>query len=669
MKLLTKSDKLISGLKKIEIEDSISLVNYLPYRYEEFFYDDETSFYDKKRVVIKGKLNASPRLVKTSSVDITIFYFRSIKGNLYVVKAFNHRYLKNILNTNDEYSLVGQYNEGRKEITFSSIKKGDFEEKDRFKAVYHIPQTISPSSYSSLLKRTLQSYKGLFVDIVPSFIKNKYHLMNHEEALNKIHFPLSEKDIIYSKRTLKYEECLEYCLKNRIIREANKKSVKKESIEISSYRINDFIFNLPYSLTSDQEEVIREIIRDMKSKALMYRLLQGDVGTGKTLVAIIALYANSLRNKQGVLMVPTDSLARQHFENAKLLLEPYNIKVGLLVGSLSLKEKKSIKEKIKNKELDVLVGTHALFSKDVIYDNLGLAIIDEQHRFGVNQRNFLASKGDEVDLLLMSATPIPRTLALSLYGDLDVSSLSSFPGKRREVSTIVCEEDSPKIVGLIEFCLMNNKQVFIVCPKIESTLKKTKSVEEIYEKYKDKYKDKIAYLHGKMGNNEKIEILARFKDGTCPILISTTVIELGIDIKNALGIIIFSASSFGLASLHQLRGRVGRDGQKAYCLLVDNFEDEQEKEKLKFLETCSDGYEISQKDMEMRGPGDFIGVKQSGFPTFSCLNIVSDFKMFECARDDSLYICSHLDDNECFRYYDYVLERMKKDEESIPLFD
>ena len=181
--------------------------------------------------------------------------------------------------------------------------------------------------------------------------------------------------------------------------------------------------------------------------------------------------------------------------------------------------------------------------------------------------------------------------------------------------------------------------------------------------------DKIAYLHGKMGNNEKIEILARFKDGTCPILISTTVIELGIDIKNALGIIIFSASSFGLASLHQLRGRVGRDGQKAYCLLVDNFEDEQEKEKLKFLETCSDGYEISQKDMEMRGPGDFIGVKQSGFPTFSCLNIVSDFKMFECARDDSLYICSHLEDNECFRYYDYVVERMKKDEESIPLFD
>ena len=351
------------------------------------------------------------------------------------------------------------------------------------------------------------------------------------------------------------------------------------------------------------------------------------------------------------------------------MLEPYYVKVGLLVGSLSLKEKKSIKEKIKNKELDVLIGTHALFSKDVIYDNLGLAIIDEQHRFGVNLRNFLASNGDEVDLLLMSATPIPRTLALSLYGDLDVSSLSSFPGKRREVTTIVCEEDSPKIVGLIEFCLMNNKQVFIVCPKIESTLKKTKSVEEIYEKYKDKYKDKIAYLHGIMGNNEKIEILARFKDGTCPILISTTVIELGIDIKNALGIIIFSASSFGLASLHQLRGRVGRDGQKAYCLLVDSFEDEQEKEKLKFLETCSDGYEISQKDMEMRGPGDFIGVKQSGFPTFSCLNIVSDFKMFECARDDSLYICSHLEDNECFRYYDYVVERMKKEEESIPLFD
>lgn len=669
MKLLTKSNSVISNLQKIGIEDSISLVNYLPYRYDEFSYDDETSFYDKKRVVIKGKLSASPRLVKTSSVDIIIFYFLSTKGNLYTVKAFNHHYLKNILNTNDEYSLVGQYNQDRKELTFINIKKGEFTEKERFKALYHLPQGLSSYTYSSLLKRTLKSYKGLFLDLIPSYIKNKYRLMNHEEALNRIHFPLNEKDIIDSKRTLKYEECLQYCLKNKIIRDTNKKIVKQEISDIPSYKIKNFIFNLPYELTVDQNEACKEIISDMKSNSLMYRLLQGDVGTGKTLVAIISLYANYLRNKQGVLMVPTDSLARQHFENVKTLLEPYQIKVGLLVGSLSIKEKRILKDNIKNGELDIIVGTHALFSEDVLYENLGLAIIDEQHRFGVNQRNILASKGDEVDLLLMSATPIPRTLALSIYGDLDVSSLSLFPGKKREVTTIVCENNSPKIQGLIEFCLMNNKQVFIVCPKIESSLKHNRSVDEIYEKYKNIYEGKIAYLHGKMDNNDKIRILTNFKNGTCPILVSTTVIELGIDVKEAQGMIIFSSSSFGLASLHQLRGRVGRNGQKAYCLLVDEFEDEKDKEKLKFLETCSDGYAISQKDMELRGPGEFVGIKQSGFPSFSCLNIISDFKMFECARDDSQYICSHLDETECLRYYEYVKERMKKDEESISLFD
>jgi ATP-dependent DNA helicase RecG len=406
----------------------------------------------------------------------------------------------------------------------------------------------------------------------------------------------------------------------------------------------------------------------MKSKKLMYRLLQGDVGTGKTIVAVTSLYANYLRGKQGVLLAPTDSLARQHYASLLSFFKNYNLKVGLLLGSMTQSEKNDIKKQIKNGEIDVLVGTHSVFSTNVEYNNLALAIIDEQHRFGVNQRNTLANKGDQVDLLLMSATPIPRTLALSIYGDLDVSSLTTYPTSSHIVKTKVVDYDSDKITGLIDYCLKNNRQVFMVCPKIHHGGKKVSS-EEIYEQYSKIYGEKIALLHGKLKNEEKVELLDKFKNNEIKILVATTIVELGIDIKTAGGMIVFSANSFGLASLHQLRGRVGRDGQDAYCLLVDHFEDDEDSSRLLFLETNNNGFDIAEEDMKRRGPGDFMGIEQSGFPTFSSLNIVSDFKMFEVARNETVYILNNLQDEECNKYYSYCLSKLKSEESNLNLID
>ena len=398
----------------------------------------------------------------------------------------------------------------------------------------------------------------------------------------------------------------------------------------------------------------------MNKDALMYRLLEGDVGTGKTIVAITALYGNYLRHQVGTFMVPTDTLARQQYQDVKDLFEPYGIRVELLIGSLTMKEKKDLKERLINGEIDVLIGTHALFSTDVIYPNLGLCIIDEQHRFGVNQRSQLVSKGELADLLLMSATPIPRTLSIALYGDLDVSTLSTYPREKSIVKTFVVDSKSHLIFQSIDDALEHNRQVFIVAPKIEDN-KSLYNVEKLYEFYKSLYKDEVIALTGKMKSLEKEEKLELFKQKKKKILIATTVIELGLNVMSAEVMIIYGASYFGLATLHQLRGRVGRDGSEAICLLID----EEEKERLKLLENIYDGATLSYEDLKLRGGGDYFGSRQSGFSSFHVVNVIDDFKMFSYAREDAYYILNHLSEESFERFVLRVKERMSRDEKIL----
>lgn len=661
MKILSSNQELINQLNRININRSEDLINYLPYRYESFYYSDEDDLKDKQRIVILGRLVSNPRSFNSSGLNIITFHFVSNNNKFYLCKLFNRPFYLKILNLEDQFTIVANYNIKNHELNIINIKKGEIPLEERLKPVYHLPSNILSSSYLHLVKKTLNRIDEISGDIVPFKIREKYQLINHNQALKMVHFPKNMNEIHKGLRTLKFEECLEYCYKNKLIREQNKSISKVLKKPIDTNLINDFVKNLSFKLTKDQIQAIKEIVTDIKSNHLMYRLLQGDVGTGKTIVAIVSLYACFLSGKQGVLLAPTDSLARQHYENVKKELEPYHINICLLLGNMKNKEKNEVKEKIKNGEYDIIIGTHAVFTSSVTYYALGLAIIDEQHRFGVNQRNMLVDKGNDVDLLLMSATPIPRTLALSIYGDLDISTLALYPKEKREVVTRVVDYDSLKIESLIDYCLENSRQVFIVCPKIFSN-GKSKSSEEIYQKFKNKYQEKIALLHGKMASEEKVEILDKFKSNIISILVSTTIVELGIDVKNAGGIIIYSANSFGLASLHQLRGRVGRDGQKAFCLLVESDENQEDIERLKFLENCSDGFEISEEDMKRRGPGDFIGVEQSGFPDFNSLNIINDFKMFEIARDRCNEIFNNLDDAENIKYHQYCLNKISNNE-------
>ena len=660
MNRITSSETVIKALRNIGINSGDDFLNNLPYRYENNSYSDLTALENNQKIVIKGKLVSNPKRNFGKEVSYQ-FFFVSENNTFFNVIIFNKKVALMSLILGETYTVVGVYR--NKTIFASSIFKGEIEEDKTIRTVYHHPNSITPTAYRNLVRRAYDKLSGKIIDIMPNIFKQKYRLVHKEEALKLVHFPEKEEDIVKGLRTLKYHECLTYTLKNQIMRGVHKKKIVTNKVLIDTKKINDFVRKLSYKLTSDQLQAIRDIILDMNQQSYMYRLVQGDVGTGKTIVSAIGLFGNFIRGNIGVFMVPTDALARQQYEELKALFKPYNINVGLLIGSQTPKQKNTVKMNLINHQIDVLVGTHALFSDDVQYPNLGLVVIDEQHRFGVEQRNKLLNKGGGSDLLLMSATPIPRTLALSVYGDLDITTLSEFPNKTRDVITKIETPDSANIISLIRECISNNRQVFIVAPKIENSNIGYTSAEELFEKYSILFEDNIQLLHGKLKSSEKEEVLKKYISGEKLILVSTTVIELGINVMNAGAIIIYSAALFGLASLHQLRGRVGRNGAPATCLLVD---ENKENERLKVLESSNDGFYISEQDLKMRGPGDAFGTSQSGFPTFSTLNIVNDFKMFECARDDAQYILKNLHISEFKKLYDSI--RMSIIDEQITLF-
>ncbi len=645
----------------MHIRDSFDLMEVLPYKYEDYTYSDESEFHDQDKLTLHVKLVSSPTLVKAKKLDIIQFYCISLRSQK-MIRAIilNRVFYKQILNLHDTYTIQGKWSAKQKALYITALRIGEIHEEKHLRSIYHLPQEISQTNFRKLLAKTLNEVGPYYHFDVPPLYQKKYRLLSRIDALKKVHFPTSNEDIKQGIRTLKYGECLEYSIRNLLIHEENRKEVTGKKKILDLKKINEFILTLPYSLSKDQIKAIREIILDMNQDSLMYRLLEGDVGTGKTIVAITSLYGNYLRGQIGAFMVPTDTLAHQQYEDIKILFEPFHIRVELLIGSLTVKEKRIIKEKLINKEIDVLVGTHALFSEDVIYPNLGLCVIDEQHRFGVNQRSQLVSKGDLCDLLLMSATPIPRTLSLALYGDLDVSTLSSYPLEKKKVETHVVNEDSTLIFQAIHNALEEKRQIFIVAPKIEDT-KANYSVEKLYAHYQELYPSETLALTGKMKAKDKEKILELFKSGEKKILISTTVIELGLNVMNAGVMIIYGASSFGLASLHQLRGRVGRDGQDAICLLID----EEETERLKLLETIYDGASLAYEDLKIRGAGDFFGQKQSGFTPCHSVNVIDDYKMFTYAREDALEIYQNLSDPINENYILKVKQRMLKDEEIL----
>lgn len=659
----TLTEKRKEYLERLNIKNDFDVINHLPYRYESFELKELNKELDGKTVSFKGTVVQKGKLGyfkgKMSKFTITLH-----SENMEIkCPIFNRPFYYSNITLGQEIIVKGKYSYIKKEISPIDILF-DSKEEGKIKVVYSLPQSVKDSDYSKLV---LSSYNYLLdnnklENILPFEYLQKYRLVDRSKAYYYAHFPASNEEIHQAYRYLKYEELLTFSLSMQLQKKSNKLGIKtKRNIDFNY--IKTIIDRLPYRLTNDQLNATREILKDLNSENIMYRLLQGDVGTGKTLVAALSLIGVAKTGYQSVMMAPTDILARQHYEYLnKLIGEEMN--VCLLVASLSSKEKEKSLQMIRDGSAQIIVGTQALIQDSVVFHKLGYTIIDEQHRFGVNQRKTLKEKGVGVDLLLMSATPIPRTLAISLYGDMDVSILNEFPNKNRNVKTEVLVTNTIKpLIGKIFDLVNNNQRIIIICTMIEGDNEIKRNVFDVYEGLKEYFDGslKVGLLHGKLSDEEKTNEMMKFKNGETEVLISTTVIEVGVDVKEASMIVIYDSENFGLAQIHQLRGRVGRGGQESYCYLLTTKTDEDTLKRLNFMKESNDGFEISRFDLSLRGPGELVGQKQSGLPPLQFSNFIDDIKILDIAQKDAYRIIQDINNPDYQKIVNKALLDLKKD--------
>ena len=549
-----------------------------------------------------------------------------------VITWFNQKYLKDKFKVGQTYTFYGKIeNKGGTFEMKSPVFDEDGVDKNTGKIVpiYPLTSKLSQNVLRKIIESGIDEVYGNLEENIPDYILQKYKLLGINEAYKNIHFPSSNSDFIRAKNRLVFEELLALQLALFRLKEGQKYDEKGIKFD-SKVRMKDVIDKLPFTLTNAQKRVLDEIDKDMEKDTAMNRLLQGDVGSGKTVVSIVAAYKAVKSGYQAAIMAPTAILADQHLKNFTKMLEPFGIRCELLVSSVTKKNKELILERLKNGEIDILIGTHALLEDNVVFKNLGLVVTDEQHRFGVKQRATIVAKGNNPDVIVMSATPIPRTLALILYGDLDISIIDELPPNRKKIETYaVGKEMEERIVAFVKKLIGEGRQAYIVCPLVEdSDDMDLKSVTALAEKYKTEVfsEYRVEYLHGKMKAKEKDDIMQRFKNGEIDILISTTVIEVGVDVPNASIMIIENAERFGLAQLHQLRGRVGRGEYKSYCILKNEGHSKVCKERMKVMCQTNDGFVISEKDLELRGSGDFFGTAQHGIPELKIANLFENIR-------------------------------------------
>ena len=627
-------DKTITLLNKLNIYTIDDLVNYYPFRYEIL----EKTDLNSDRVVIDGVVETSPLFIRLrGKLDKMSFRIR-LDDRICNVVIFNRGFLRNNIKINTTITIIGKYDIKHNTITASDIKFGSISSLPKITPVYHTVSKITSKQINNYILKVIDDIK--VTDIIPSILLDKYKLIPKSEAIREIHRPDDMHLLKNAINHIKYEELFLFMLK---MNELKRNRVKVIGIkkDVDKNNVLEFINNLPFKLTNDQLKVVDEIYNDLTSNIVMNRLVQGDVGSGKTIVSFIAIYINYLAGYQSALMAPTELLAYQHYLNIKNIFKDYDIKVELLTGKT--KNKKKLLEGLKNNKIDVLIGTHALIEDSVVFNNLGLVITDEQHRFGVNQRSNLKNKGINPDILYMSATPIPRTYALTIYGDMDVSSIKTMPSGRVPVKTYLKKNSEIKEVLTMMYEELKNKhQIYVIAPLIEESDKiDLENVYELEEKFNKAFKGiyKVGVLHGKMTKDEKDNVMESFKNNDIQILISTTVIEVGIDIPNATMMVIFDSYRFGLSQLHQLRGRVGRNSLQSYCILISDYE----KERLDILTLTTDGFKISEEDFRLRGSGDLFGIRQSGDMSFRLADIKKDYNILIKAKEDANYILDNID--------------------------
>ena len=625
--------KNLSLLNKLNIYTINDLIEDYPVRYDILKRSDLNNLDKDMRIIIDGKVESIPLIIRIKA-GLNKMNFRLVTNDrIFGVSIFNRAFMKQHLSIGTNVIIIGKYDKVKNIITASDIKIGSLGNTPKIEPVYRLTSGLTNKNMSTMINMALLSVGKNVNDNIPDYLIQKYKFTNKKTALNIIHNPSDVEKLKEAKIRLKYEELFEFMFKINYLKREN---TKLDGIERKIYKkdLQSIYKILPFSLTNDQKNVLEEIRIDLNSNKRMNRLLQGDVGSGKTIVSIIAMYLNYLQGYQSALMVTTEILANQHFENIKKLLGD-KVKIELLTGSIPKKEKNRIYSELQNGDIGIIIGTHALIQEDVIYYNLGLVVTDEQHRFGVNQRENLKNKGKSPDVLYMSATPIPRTYALTIYGDMDVSTIKELPKGRQEITTILKKnEEIEDVLNLMYDELKNKHQIYVIAPLIEeSDTTNLTSVNELKAKMNLAFgkKYKIDIVHGKMASANKDEIMKKFSEGLVDILISTTVIEVGIDVKNASQIVIFDANRFGLSTLHQLRGRVGRGNIKSSCILISSVDTK----RLEILKTTSDGFKLAEEDFKLRGSGDLFGTKQSGELGFKIANIKEDYKILIQAGKDS----------------------------------
>ena len=634
--------KSLLALKALNLYTKDDVINYFPYRYNVYTPVKLRECSEGDTCTITGYVESAAKVFFIRKNLNKLSFAFNTGSELVNVTIFNRAYLKPNIRIKSYISVIGKYN--RKSNTFmaSDIKLTPIT-KTVIEPVYHLNQGIKRSNFKKLVDEILDNTVEIKSN-VPDYLIEKYNFINKKEAVTNVHKPKDINSLKKADLHLIYEELFTFMLKVSYLKEKNASDGKFNIKSFDEDKVNNFISSLPFNLTDGQMQAVSDVKGDFLSKKKMNRLILGDVGSGKTIVSFIALYMNMLAGYQGVLMAPTEILAVQHFNNMKSLFGD-KLKIQLLTSSTKKGERNKILQNLKNGETQVLIGTHSLLNDELVYNNLGLVITDEQHRFGVNQRQILQEKGKDVDVLYMSATPIPRTLALTIYGDMDITEIRTKPGGRKEIITKIFKNSELK--NVLEKMLDEIKaghQVYVVAPLIDDEEDEKMNVTSLKDKFDVAFNGMVptGLLHGKMKPNQKEEVMNSFKNGDTKILISTTVIEVGVDVKNATMMVIFNAERFGLATLHQLRGRVGRNDMQSYCYLISDYD----AERLKVLEESNDGFYISEQDFKLRGGGDIFGIRQSGEQSFKIANLNRDYKiLMQCKSDAEEFLKSkNLDD-------------------------
>ncbi|OMD75371.1 ATP-dependent DNA helicase RecG [Paenibacillus odorifer] len=614
------------------------LLEYYPFRYEDYRPRSLSETKHGDKVTVEAKVIGIPVLQRFGGKS-RLSCKMVAEPWMFTATWFNRHYVREQLTVGREIVLTGKWDQKRNQITVT-----DYEFPDRgegktgtLQPVYSVGGKITQSWIRKVINQGLQQYGDLIPEILPHSIMWEYDFMPRKRAIATIHRPEDTREGQQGRRRMVYEELFLFQLKMQAFRVLNRGRMDGVVHTVDNATVRQFVRSLPFELTDAQKRVELEILHDLRSPYCMNRLLQGDVGSGKTVLAAVALFATVRSGFQGALMVPTEILAEQHMRSLTRMFEPFGITVGLLTGSVTGRKRKELLASLQMGMLDIVVGTHALIQEDVFFRDLGLVVTDEQHRFGVNQRGVLRRKGYNPDVLTMTATPIPRTLAISVFGDMDVSTLSERPKGRVPITSYWVKHDlMDRVLNLIKREIDLGRQAYLICPLIEESEKlDVQNAIDLHIQMSQAFPSyKVGLLHGKMTPAEKDEVMRAFYNNELQLLVSTTVVEVGVDVPNATLMIIMDADRFGLSQLHQLRGRVGRGQHASFCVLVADPKSEIGRERMTAMTDTDDGFEISRRDLELRGPGDFFGTKQSGLPEFRLADMTADFEILEQARDD-----------------------------------